>query len=102
MKAKNITQKSKPTARQKELLKQLQSIEKEILAHEEEIGRLQSNEQFDYANDEKSEADGDARRLLDILETEEVEYGMRDFPLVQQLRKKYIIDLSMAGGSACH
>lgn len=97
----------KATLQQTNLLKKIKEKEEEILAHEKEAGDLQMQEHFDYANDEKAEADGCARTLKKLLE-EASDLGMntQEFPIVEHLVEKYITipnrKFAMAGGSSCH
>lgn len=97
----------KATLQQIDLLKKIKEKEKEILSHEKEADDLQRQEHFDYANDEKAEADGCARTLMRLLE-EASDLGMntQEFPIVQHLVEKYITipnqERAKAGGSSCH
>lgn len=95
----------KPARR--DLLTNIRRLEREINAHQASCDHLQEDERFDAANEEKTEADGKAEKLIELLmRAQEEKMDTEDFPAVQALIQKYITvkeeRLKMSAGSAAH
>ncbi len=91
------------TSAQKRLLEQIRAKEKQILAHEREADKLQRGEHFDYANEEKTEADMAARDLRDLLHrARDMDMDTADFPVIQNLFKKYLPNEGRGAGDGRH
>jgi hypothetical protein len=93
------------SAKQRSLLKKIREKETELRGHERESDRLQRKEHFDYANDEKAEADGSALELIGFL-GEAIGLGMniKKFPRVQRLTlefKEHFFSTVNPSGTSC-